>query len=139
MKTSAAVVLVLLMSVSSALAQDAQGLNDRWMASFNKGDAAGVAALYTEDATLLPEGSPTVQGRAGIEAFWKGAGDAVQDIVLKSEKVTALGPDAASDIGTWSLKTKGANPQSSEGKYLLILRKVGADWKITTDIWNEDK
>ena len=31
-------------------------LNEVWMAAFNKGDAAAVAALYTEDAYVLPPG-----------------------------------------------------------------------------------
>jgi len=42
-------------------------LNDVWTAAFNKGDAAAVAALYTEDAYVLPPGSAMVKGRAAIE------------------------------------------------------------------------
>jgi len=37
-----------------------------------KRDGAAIAALYTEDATLLPPDSDVVKGRAVIEAFWKG-------------------------------------------------------------------
>src|SRR6478735_6546291 len=98
MRLPAAAFFAMLLPVLPAVAQDAQGLNEKWMAAFNKGDAARVTSLYTEDATLLPSGAPLVLGRAAIEAFGKGASGEIGDIVLKSEGVTALGPDAASDI-----------------------------------------
>ena len=43
--------------VTPALAQTTaqiQKLNDQWMAAFNKGDAAAVAALYTTTPTCSP-------------------------------------------------------------------------------------
>jgi len=59
-----------------ALAQDKATIekpNDAWTAAFNKGDAAAVAAMYTEDAYVLPPGSDMVKGRSAIEAFWRQA------------------------------------------------------------------
>jgi ketosteroid isomerase-like protein len=50
-----------------------QKLNDEWTAAFNKGDSATVAAMYAEDAYVLPPGTDIVKGRAAIEAFWKQA------------------------------------------------------------------
>src|SRR5215468_8157783 len=47
--------------------------NAKWVAAFNKGDAAAVAQLYTEQATALPPGAPMAKGRAAIQAFWQGA------------------------------------------------------------------
>ena len=44
--------------------------------------------------------------------------------------------DAAREIGTFMLKTKGAQPQEIAGKYVVIWQKVGSDWKLATDIWN---
>jgi uncharacterized protein (TIGR02246 family) len=44
-------------------------LNDAWAAAFNRGDASAVAAMYTEDAFVLPPGAEMVKGRAAIEAF----------------------------------------------------------------------
>jgi ketosteroid isomerase-like protein len=38
---------------------------------FNKGDFAGVASLYTEDATAFPPGSGMVKGRLAIGTMWK--------------------------------------------------------------------
>ena len=41
------------------------------MASFNKGDAAGLAPLYTEHGQVLPSNSDFVMGRQVIQMFWQ--------------------------------------------------------------------
>ena len=46
-----------------------EAVNAKWVDFFNKGDFAGVASLYTEDATAFPPGSGMVKGRAAIEAM----------------------------------------------------------------------
>ena len=127
---------------SPALAQNKatiEKLNDAWTAAFNKGDAAAVAALYTEDAYVLPPGSAMVKGRAAIEAFWRQAAQQMTDAKLTTLDVLPLGRSAAREIGTVTLKTKSQPPQEVVGKYVVIWRKVGRDWKLATDIWNTDK
>ena len=50
-----------------------------------------------------------------------------------------LGPSAVREVGTFSLKTKGPTPQEVAGKYVVVWEKVGNDWKLATDIWNDGK
>ena len=137
------VVIIGCLSVGSpALAQNKatiEKLNDAWTAAFNKGDAAAVAALYTEDAYVLPPGSAMVKGRAAIEAFWRQAAQQMTDAKLTTLDVLPLGRSAAREIGTVTLKTKSQPPQEVVGKYVVVWRKVGRDWKLATDIWNTDK
>ena len=114
-------------------------LNDAWTAAFNKGDVAAVAALYTEDAYVLPPGSGMVKGRAAIEAFWRQAAQQMTDAKLTTVDVLPLGRSAAREIGTVTLKTKSQPAQEVVGKYVVVWRKVGRDWKLATDIWNTDK
>jgi len=137
------VVIIGFLSVGSpALAQSKatiEKLNDVWTAAFNRGDAAAVAALYTEDAYVLPPGSAMVKGRAGIEAFWRQAAQQMSDAKLTTVDVLPLGRSAAREIGTVTLKTKSQPPQEVVGKYVVVWRKVGRDWKLATDIWNTDK
>jgi ketosteroid isomerase-like protein len=109
------------------------------MELFNKGDFAGVASLYTNDATALPPGSGTVKGRAAIGAMWKSMADQVSDPKVTTLDVKPLGRSAAREIGTFSLKTKGATPQEITGKYVVVWEKVGRDWKLAVDIWNDGK
>jgi uncharacterized protein (TIGR02246 family) len=127
---------------SPALAQNKatiEKLNDAWTAAFNEGDAAAVAALYTEDAYVLPPGSAMVKGRAAIEAFWRQAAQQMTDAKLTTVDVRPLGRSAAREVGTVTLKTKSQPPQEVVGKYVVVWRKVGRDWKLATDIWNTDK
>ena len=127
---------------SPALAQNKatiEKLNDAWTAAFNKGDAASVAALYTEDAYVLPPGSAMVKGRAAIEAFWRQAAQQMSDAKLTTVDVLPLGRSAAREVGTVTLRTKSQPPQEVVGKYVVVWRKIGRDWKLATDIWNTDK
>ena len=137
------VVIIGCLSVGSpALAQNRatiEKLNDAWTAAFNKGDAAAVAALYAEDAYVLPPGSAMVKGRAAIEAFWRQAAQQMTDAKLTTLDVLPLGRSAAREIGTVTLKTKSQPPQEVVGKYVVVWRKVGRDWRLATDIWNTDK
>jgi len=107
------------LGAAPALAQDKatiEKLNDVWTAAFNKGDAAAVAALYTEDAYVLPPGAEMVKGRAAIEAFWRQAAQQMTDAKLTTIDVLPLGPEAAREIGTVTLKTKIQPPQEVAGK-----------------------
>jgi len=113
--------------------------NAQWMEFFNKGDFDGVASLYTADATAFPPGSGMVKGRAAIGAMWKGIAEQMTDPKVTTMDVRRLGPAAAREIGTFSLKTKGTTPKEVTGKYVVIWQKVGRDWKLATDIWNEGK
>jgi uncharacterized protein (TIGR02246 family) len=127
--------------IAPAFGQKAEieGVNAKWIDFFNKGDFAGVASLYTEDASGFPPGSAIVKGRAAIELMWKNMAEQVSDPKLVTLDVRALGPSAAREIGTFSLKTKGPTPQEVTGKYVVIWEKVGTDWKLAVDIWNEGK
>jgi uncharacterized protein (TIGR02246 family) len=116
-----------------------QKLSDEWTAAFNKGDAAAVAAMYAEDAYVLPPGADIVHGRAAIEAFWKGATQQLGDAKLTTIDVLPLGRTAAREIGTVTLKAKAQPPQEIVGKYVVVWRKIGRDWKLATDIWNTNK
>jgi uncharacterized protein (TIGR02246 family) len=63
--------------VAPAFGQKAEieAVNAKWIEFFNKGDFAGVASLYTEDASVFPPGSAIVKGRAAIELLWKDMAD----------------------------------------------------------------
>ncbi|HTV43891.1 MAG TPA: SgcJ/EcaC family oxidoreductase [Stellaceae bacterium] len=138
-------ILALCMGVAlagPALAQSKaviQRLNDAWAAAFNKGDAAAVAAMYTEDAYVLPPGHDMVKGRSAIEAFWKQAATQVGNARLVTVDVEPLGRRAAREIGTVTLESKAQPPQQIDGKYAVVWRKIGRHWLLATDIWNMNK
>jgi|SRR5215467_5204795 len=133
MRTIALAIALVVGLILPAFAQKAEieAANAKWIDFFNKGDFAGVASLYTDDAM--------VKGRAAIEALWKSMAAQVSDPKLTTLDVKPLGPSAAREIGTFSLKTKGPMPKEVTGKYLVVWEKIGSDWKLAADIWNDGK
>lgn len=135
-------VLALLVGlIAPAFAQKAEieAVNAKWMELFNKGDFAGIASLYADDATAFPPGSAMVKGSAAIGAMWKSMAEQVSDPKVTTLDVKPLGPSAAREIGTFSLKTKGPTPKEVTGKYVVVWEKVGEHWKLAADIWNDGK
>ncbi|MFL5222723.1 MAG: YybH family protein [Microvirga sp.] len=127
---------------TAAPAQDRatiERLNEAFSAAFRQGDMAAVAGMYAEDADLLPHGADMVRGRSAIQAFWTKTAEAIADAKLTTIDVKPLGPEAAREIGTFLLKTRGAPPQEIAGKYVVVWRKVGDEWKLATDIWNMNR
>ena len=78
-----------------------------------------------------------VRGDAAIGAMWKSIAEQVGDPKLTTLDVKPLGTAAAREIGTFSLKTKGSNPKEVTGKYVVVWEKIGNDWKLAADIWND--
>jgi uncharacterized protein (TIGR02246 family) len=140
MRTVALVIVFLGGLIAPALAQkpEIEAVNAKWTEFFNKGDFDGIAALYTEDATAFPPGSAMVKGRAAIGAMWKNIANQVSDPKVTTLDVKALGPSAAREIGTFSLKSK-ATTQELTGKYVVVWEKIGGEWKLAADIWNDGK
>ena len=141
MRSIALMVAFALALITPAVAQKAsiEAANAKWMEFFSKGDFDGVASLCTVDATAFPPGSGMVKGRAAIGAMWKSMANQVSDPKVTAIDVKRLGPSAAREIGTFSMKTKGQTPKEITGKYVVVWERVGRNWKLATDIWNEGK
>jgi uncharacterized protein (TIGR02246 family) len=139
---NALVLGVLTALVSPVFAQDKaaiEKLNESFSVALDKGDITTIAEMYAEDAFLLPAGSPMVRGRSAIKSFWEKASESVGNMKLVTVDVKPIGADAAREVGTFSLRTKGSQPQEMTGKYVVIWQKAGSGWKLMTDIWNADK
>lgn len=112
--------------------------NQNFMDAFKRGDAAGIASLYTEDAKLLPPDNQMMSGTEAIQSFWQGAMNmGVKDAKLETVEVEAQG-SLASEIGRFALTVQ---PESGEGttlrgKYVVVWKNQGGKWKLYVDIWN---
>lgn len=112
-----------------------------FLESLSGGDTAGVAALYTADAVLLPPGAAKIDGREGIQGFWQALIDAgVRDVAVITQEVDEFG-DVANDVGTISATAPsddGGRVQLA-GKYLVVWKRGGdGTWRLHRDIWNFD-
>ncbi len=109
--------------------------------SLNGGDAAGVAAHYTDDAAVLPPDAARIDGREGIQGVWQGLIDAdYRDIVMTTQEVDVFG-DVANEVGTITAtapREDGGRAQLA-GKYVAVWKRGGDDtWRLHRDIWNFD-
>jgi uncharacterized protein (TIGR02246 family) len=121
-----------------SLKAEIDAANQKWIAAFNRGDAAAVAALYTDQATVLPPGSDMVSGHDAIQKFWGGAiQNGLKNATLQTVVVEQFG-NAAREIGRFTLDV--TNPQKPtvhvEGKYVVLWKHLHGIWKLDTDIWN---
>ena len=111
-----------------------------WVKAYNGGDAKTAAALYAEDALLMPPGKPGVSGRAAIEAFLAKdiAGSKAAGVVFNANPKTDVGVsgDMGWESGTYTATIKGAVVEA--GKFLSVSRKKDGKWLYVRDTWNAD-
>jgi len=111
-----------------------------WEKAYNGGDAKAVAALYAEDALLLPPGASGVSGRAAILAFFtkdiasSAAAGAV--FVLAPKTDVGVSGNMGWESGTYKVTVKGSVVET--GKFLSVSRKKDGKWLYMRDTWNAD-
>lgn len=119
-------------AVEAALANVNQELESALAAR----DAARAAAIYSEDAQLLPPGSPLITGGANIANYWQGAFDVgLGGAELETKELDVPSPDKAIEVGTYVL-TDTNGTEIDRGKYLVVWQMEDGGWKYHRDIWN---
>jgi len=108
--------------------------NRAFIAAFLRGDAKAVAALYTEDAQVIPPGGEVASGRAAVTAYWQAAIDGgVKDVKLATEDVESDG-DLACETGRVTLVAKDG--KATTARYVVVWKREGGRWRLHRDIWN---
>lgn len=130
---------------ASALAADldagdlagAQALTQAFEKAVNAGDAVAVAALYSDDALLMPPHAPVLQGPLSIQAFME---EFPKVTDLHCTDMIIQGKDGLVYVaGTYSmtLHPEGADPIQDDGKYLDVRRKdPDGTWRFVADMFN---
>jgi uncharacterized protein (TIGR02246 family) len=110
-----------------------------WERCANARDARGMAALYAENATLLPPGQPAITGRQNIQGFWQGFFDAgASDASLKSVQISGSG-DLAYEVGEFSamMPQPSGGTAPGTGKYLVVFeRQQDGQFKMVADMFS---
>jgi uncharacterized protein (TIGR02246 family) len=111
---------------------------ERFMAVFSRGDAAGVAAAYTEDGQVLPSNNDAIAGQQGIRTFWQGAMQrGIKAVTLESLEVEGSG-HTAHEVGRYTLQNEGGQVLDT-GTYVVIWQQEAGQWKVHRDIWNSSR
>lgn len=136
MRTKLALPLACLLAIPSlASGQDLEG-SAAWEAAWNAGDIAAVAALYTEDAVLLPPGSEPVEGRAAIQAYWQEVYDAMPGVKTDLETIEHEVFDGVTIERGSYVNTDPDGAHLDHGKFVAIWTNVDGEWRIARDIFN---
>jgi uncharacterized protein (TIGR02246 family) len=129
--------------VDAAALKDAiQAREKEWSAAFLAGNAAGVAALYTEDGASVQPSGDWSRGRAGISKQMQTEFDTLTATAREdiAEEVIPAG-DYALEIGHYSYQ--GTNkakrtPISGAGRYMVLWRKdADGAWRLHRDIGSD--
>ena len=114
---------------------------ESWVKSFNGGNAGAVAALYADDAVLMPPNAPPARGSAAIkDAIAKEIAGAkkggVTFVIGTGDEVNVVG-DMAWHSGGYFVMDK-ANKPVEAGKFLEVWEKKGGKWRIVRDMWSSN-
>jgi uncharacterized protein (TIGR02246 family) len=108
-----------------------QRVMDAFTAAYNKADAAGIGAIYAEDALRVAPDGTVLSGRAAVQQNYgaslagpmKGA-----SIKLTATESRQLTSDIHVAVGTWEITGGQAGPIS--GKYINTLVRKDGKWLI---------
>jgi len=115
-------------------------MNRDFAAALNARDARAAAALYAEDAVLIPPGEPILRGRSAIEEYWRGAIESggIRDVSVETMDAHSSG-SLGYETGSFLLTVNGPDgePVVDRGRYVEVLRRESdGTWRSTHGIWN---
>ena len=101
--------------------------DETFMATFSRGDAAGIAALYTKNGQFLPPNGDVVTGRQAIQATFQAFMEmGIKAIKLKAVEAEGYG-DTAFEVGRYPLEGEGGQVLD-KGKFIVIWRHEAGQW-----------
>jgi uncharacterized protein (TIGR02246 family) len=116
--------------------QVANGIENKWMTSYNAGNAAGVGALFAPDGTFAATAgvlSGTQAITDAVAARLKAGWPKITTTVLQAHAVG----DVAWVLGGYTYTGSGPNDgKQQSGNFAKVLTRDGADWRIRLLIGN---
>jgi uncharacterized protein (TIGR02246 family) len=111
-------------------ADDANGLVDRWSATYSSNDRDALVKLYAPDAILLGTVSPVIS--EGTEAITKYFGPPSGNTNAIGERRTiVLGDNAVLVTGFYEFtRMKDGQPVPGPSRFTMLLTKRDGEWRI---------
>jgi ketosteroid isomerase-like protein len=102
------------------------------------GDYEAIADAYTSDGKIFPNNASIIEGKEAIKKRWiLPKGESILHHEFLPEEINILGTYAF-DYGFYKgrTKTKEGKEIDFKGKYVVVWKKIDAEWKMYLDIWN---
>jgi ketosteroid isomerase-like protein len=126
---SAALVTSLLAGCATREATLPNDVTTALASAFTRGDVAACTNLYSDDAEIISNESPTVRGRDAIAKFFKD--QVARDILFATDSaVSVVNGDLAMDQGTYRVRNVNRGVDVEYGKYLNVWRLENGQWRV---------
>jgi len=122
-----------------AVKAEIQALETAWGAAQSAKDINALMAMYTDDAISMADGSPSLKGKAAIQArqeeeFAKAPDGlsstyTVEEVYGDGDIVTEIGSGVTKDASGAVVRT---------GKYMVVWKKVDGKYLCAREIYNSD-
>lgn len=114
---------------------DIERINETMTTAISNQDVETLMAHYTDDVLMLPSNHDPVEGIEAVRQMWTdGFKHGMGHLEFITGDATAVG-DIAQEHGVYKYYTPDKQ-MVDHGKYMVLWKKVGDQWKIAKDIWN---
>jgi len=117
------------MDATAAITAATEAMETAW----NARDWVGTAAMYTEDAIVMPPMFEPLVGTEAITGFFSGTPEGWSLELTTAEVYAVAG--AALEVGKWVMST-AEQGHVDHGSYMAAWMHTDDGWKMTRDIWN---
>ena len=121
--------------------QGTSATNRQFEEAMSRGDADACAAVYTDDAKILPPDSPALTGKQAAQGLWQSIIDmGVKGISLQTLELEEMG-DRAVERGAATIDIQGEGGQTiqASAKFIVLWRRqADGAWKWHWDCFNFD-
>ena len=120
-----------------------RGLDQAYANEWKEGDAEGVLALFTEDATLVPHhGDAPIKGQEAMRSFWFNPEYPPTLVTEWRREIREI--FVSGDVGVVRGRARlvweydGTRTTIPEGNYVMIAVRREDGWQIRMLTWNDD-
>lgn len=103
-------------------------------AGINEKNVDRILELYTENSVFMPPNAPLLRGREPLKGFYTDLVSRVSDLKMEPADVAGHGP-IAYQSGSYTMNVGTARDR---GKYLMVFRNMGGNWKMEYTSWSSD-
>ncbi len=130
---------------TAAVMSAIQAREKEWSAAFLAGDAAAIAALYTEDGASVPATGDWQRGRAAIAQGLQPQFDSTNFTAREdiTDEVIPIGADYVFEIGHYSsmgTSKMDSSARTTAGRYIVLWRRdADGVWRLHRDMGTESQ